>query len=70
MLRPPVLANLPATKLKAPWIRLNSAEFGAPVRSQENSFSTKRVVAERLNAVPSMKVILTAPSAPVSIVSP
>ena len=34
ILRPPVLAILPATKLKAPWTRLNRAEFGAPVRSQ------------------------------------
>ena len=39
-------------------------------RSQTNSFSTKREVAERSNAVPSMKVMPTAPSAPVSIISP
>ena len=50
-LRPPALAILPATKLKAPWTRLNRAEFGVPVRSQENSFSTKREAAERLNTI-------------------
>ena len=32
MLRPPALAILPATKAKAPWTRLNRAEFGAPAR--------------------------------------
>ncbi len=28
MLRPPVVATLPATKVKAPWIRLNRADSG------------------------------------------
>src|SRR5262249_54325216 len=65
ILRPPVFATLPAMKAKAPLLRLNKAEFEDP--SQTNSFSAMRALFDRLNAVPSAKVIPTAPSAPVSI---
>src|SRR6516162_6343392 len=67
ILRPPVFATLPAMKAKTPLLKLNKAEFEVP--SQTNSFSAMRALFDRLNAVPSVKVIPTAPSAPVSIVS-
>src|SRR5262249_5907221 len=67
ILRPPAFTSLPAMKVKAPLLRLNRAEFEVP--SQTNSFSATRALFDRLNAVPSMKVIPTAPSAPVSMVS-
>src|SRR5262245_37166293 len=69
ILRPPLFATLPAVKLKAPWLRLKRAEFEVPFESQTNSFSAIWALFERLNAVPSVKVMPTAPSAPVSIVS-
>src|SRR5262249_4702899 len=69
ILKPPLFATLPAVKLKAPWSRLKRAEFEVPFESQTNSFSAIRALFERLNAVPSVKVMPTAPLAPVSIVS-
>jgi hypothetical protein len=70
ILRPPVFATLPATKVKAPWRRLNRAEFEVPFGPQTNSVNTMRALFESLNVVPSAKVMPTAPSAPVSITSP
>jgi hypothetical protein len=65
----PVLATLPAMNVNVPLERVNNVEFAFPFGLYTNSFNSMRALLERLNAVPSLKVIPTALSAPVETTS-
>ena len=66
----PVFATLPATKVKVPLVRLNKVELDVLFGSYTNSFRTMRALLDRLNEVPSVKLMPTRPSAPVATASP
>ena len=66
----PVFAMLPATKVNVPLVRLSKLEFDFPFGSYTNSFKAMRALLDRLNEVPSVKLIPTRPSAPVWTTSP
>ena len=61
----PVAATLTVMKVKVPRATLNAVEFALPFGSYTNSSRTMRVLAARLNAVPSVNTMPTALSAAV-----
>jgi hypothetical protein len=65
----PVLATWPETKVMAPLTRLKSWVFPEPPGLKTISFRTMRQSAVRLNADPSMKLILHDEFAPVATTS-
>ena len=65
----PEWATLPATKAKVPSTSVSSAVFDVEFGSYEYSLSAIRVLATRLSAVPSGKLMPTVELAPVAITS-
>src|SRR4029434_3508028 len=53
----PVLAILPATNVNVPLVRLNNVELDFPFGSYTNSLKAMRALLDRLNEVPSEKLI-------------
>ena len=53
----PVFAILPATKVNVPLDQLNNVELDFPFGSYTNSFNAMRALLDRLNEVPSVKLI-------------
>ena len=60
----PVFAILPATKVNVPLVRLNKVELDVPFGSYTNSLKAMRALLDKLNEVPSVKLMPSLPSAP------